>query len=89
MGTSARLIIEKPADATIFVDGQPVKSDGISQTFATPALDPAQAYYYTVRVEATRDGKPVGETRKVIVKAGETVRETFQAPAVVTASASK
>jgi uncharacterized protein (TIGR03000 family) len=86
-GTSAKLIIEKPADAKIYVDGQMVTSDGTRQAFATPALMPAQAYYYTVRVEAVRDGKPTGETRRVIVRAGETVQETFREPAVVTAAA--
>jgi len=63
-----------------------VTSEGTSQTFATPVLDPAQAYFYTVRVEAVRDGKPVGESRQVIVRAGETVSETFAAPAIATAA---
>src|SRR5437588_484090 len=65
-GTSARLVIEKPADAKLFVDNIPIASDTASKTFTTPDLDPSQAYYYTVRVEMTRDGKPVSETRRVI-----------------------
>ncbi len=88
-GTSAKVIIEKPADATIYVDGRAVTSEGTRQTFATPDLVPGQAYYYTVRIEAVRDGKAAGETRRVIVRAGDTVQETFREPAIVTASATK
>src|SRR5207302_4711661 len=36
-GKSAQLIIEKPVDAKIVVDNQPVKSEGTTQTFGTPA----------------------------------------------------
>jgi uncharacterized protein (TIGR03000 family) len=85
-GTSARLIIEKPADAQLYVDDRPVKSDGARETFSTPSLDPAQSYYYMVRVEMVRDGKPVTENRRVIVRAGETVQETFREPGVATAA---
>lgn len=85
-GTSAKVIIEKPTDATIFVDGRQVNSEGTRQVFATPALDPAQAYFYTVRVDVVRDGKPVSETRRVVVRAGETATETFAAPTIATAS---
>ena len=33
----------------------------------------------------TRDGKPLSESRKVIVRAGQTVTETFRDADVVTA----
>jgi uncharacterized protein (TIGR03000 family) len=83
---AAELIIEKPADAQIFVDNQPVKSEGPTQRFATPVLDPSQAYYYMVRVEMNRDGRAVSESRRVIVHAGQTLQETFRDPGVSTAS---
>jgi uncharacterized protein (TIGR03000 family) len=83
---SAQLIIEKPADATIYVDNQPVKSEGTMQSFATPILDPSQAYYYMVRVEMTRDGKPVSESRKVVVRSGQTIQAIFNEQAIVTTS---
>jgi uncharacterized protein (TIGR03000 family) len=88
-GTSAKVIIEKPADAKIYVDNQLVKSEGTRQSFVTPVLDPSQAYYYTVRVESVRDGKPSSETRRLIVRSGETAQATFAEPAIVTASAAK
>jgi uncharacterized protein (TIGR03000 family) len=83
---SAQLIIEKPADAKIFVDNMPVKSEGATQSFATPVLDPSQAYFYMVRVEMVRDGKSMSEARKVIVHAGQTIQETFNEQGILTAS---
>jgi uncharacterized protein (TIGR03000 family) len=84
--TAAKLIIEKPADAKVYVDDHAVKSEGVRNSFSTPSLDPTQTYYYMVRVEMTRDGKPVSETRRVVVRAGETVQETFREPTVATAA---
>jgi uncharacterized protein (TIGR03000 family) len=83
---AAQLIIEKPADARIFVDDLPVRSDGASQTFATPLLEPNQAYFYVVRVEITREGKTLSESRRVIVRAGQTIQESFREPGIATAS---
>jgi uncharacterized protein (TIGR03000 family) len=85
-GKSAQLIIEKPVDAKIFVDNLPVKSEGTTQTFATPTLDPSQSYYYMVRVEMMRDGKPISESRKVIVRSGQMIQETFDEQGILTAS---
>lgn len=85
-GKSASLIIEKPADAKIFVDNLPVKSEGTTQAFATPTLDPSQSYFYVVRVEMTRDGKPISETRRVVVRSGQMIQETFNEQGILTAS---
>ena len=83
-GAPAKLVIEKPIDARLFVDNIPVAADVASKTFTTPELNPAQAYYYMVRIEMTREGKPVSETRRVIVRAGETATESFHEPNGVT-----
>ncbi len=48
------------------------------RTFSTPSLEPGQAYYYIVRAEVVVDGKPVTETRRVIVRAGQTIRADFK-----------
>ena len=66
--------------------GVPVKSEGATQSFATPVLDPSQAYFYMVRVEMVREGKPVSESRKVVVRAGQIVQETFNEQGILTAS---
>lgn len=86
MSNSAKLIIDAPADAALYVDDMPVKADKNRQ-FSTPALEPGQTYYYTVRIEMLRDGKPVSESRRVLVRANEVARESFgdKATAVVQA----
>jgi uncharacterized protein (TIGR03000 family) len=76
--TRARLIIELPADAKLFVDGQEIKNVSTRKTFSTPALQAGSEYYYEVRAEVMRDGEPVKETRRVIVTAGKEVREDFR-----------
>jgi uncharacterized protein (TIGR03000 family) len=88
-GSAARLVIEKPADARLYVDNIPIAADVPSKTFITPELDPSQAYYYMVRVEMTRDGKPLSETRRVIVRAGETVTELFRDPTAMSTASLK
>ena len=75
-GNAAKLTVDLPPGARLFVDNQPVNAAGV-KTFNTPALVKGQAYYYTVRAELVRDGKPVSETRMVIVRAGETSRVAF------------
>jgi uncharacterized protein (TIGR03000 family) len=76
---AARLILEVPAGANLFVDDVAMAGRDTTRQFATPPLEPGQTYYYTVRVDATRDGRPVSETRRVLVRANEIVRETFTA----------
>jgi uncharacterized protein (TIGR03000 family) len=83
-GAPAKLVIEKPVDAKLFVDNIPVAAEVASKTFTTPELVPTQAYYYMVRIEMMREGKPVSETRRVIVRAGETATENFREPNGVT-----
>jgi uncharacterized protein (TIGR03000 family) len=75
--TRARLVVEVPAEAKLYIDDQPMKTASPRRVFSTPALEPGQAYYYMVRVEVERDGKVQSETRRVIVRAGEEVRADF------------
>jgi uncharacterized protein (TIGR03000 family) len=76
--TKAKLVVELPADAKLFIDDMPMKTTSGVRAFNTPTLEPGQAYYYMVRVETMRDGKPVSETRRVIVRAGMTARADFK-----------
>jgi uncharacterized protein (TIGR03000 family) len=73
----AKLIVEVPADAKLYIDDQPMKTTSARRVFSTPALEPGQAYYYMVRVEVMRDGKVQSDTRRVIVRAGEEIRADF------------
>src|SRR5262249_20676646 len=75
---SARLIIDVPTDAKLYIDDQPMKTQSARRTFSTPALQPGQTYYYEVRAEVVRDGKTQAETKRVIVRSGEVVRAAFR-----------
>jgi uncharacterized protein (TIGR03000 family) len=75
----ARLIVELPADAKLYVDDRPVQATSARRTFHTPEIELGQAYYYDLRAEVVRDGKPVTETRRVIVRAGAVIRTDFSA----------
>jgi uncharacterized protein (TIGR03000 family) len=75
---AAKLIIDLPENAKLFVDNQPIQATG-SRSFNTPKLLPGQAYYYIVKVELVRDGKTYADTKQVIVRAGQTSRADFLA----------
>jgi uncharacterized protein (TIGR03000 family) len=76
-GGAAKVIFDLPEGANLFVEEQPIKGQAATRQFSTPELVVGQTYYYTVRVESTRDGKPVSESRRVLVRAGDMVRESF------------
>jgi uncharacterized protein (TIGR03000 family) len=82
----ARVIVELPKGAKLYIDDKPMKA-GKRRTFRTPALQPGEAYYYEIRAEVTRDGKPVTETRRVIVRAGQSARADFRSLGSTTATA--
>jgi uncharacterized protein (TIGR03000 family) len=86
----ARLIINVPAEAKLFIDDLPMKSDSARRSFVTPTLRPGQTYFYDVRAEIVRDGQTVSETQRVILRPGDTVQASFpqlERPAATTASA--
>ena len=86
--TNARLIVAVPADANLYIDDHKMKTQSERRTFQTPELEPGQTYYYEVRVEVERDGKTVGTTKRVLLKAGQEVRADFNdMDATVTAKA--
>lgn len=85
--TRAQLIVELPANARLFIDDMPVKVRAGVHTFNTPVLESGQAYFYMVRIESIRDGKPVSQTRRLIVQAGQVARIDFKEPESEVASA--
>jgi len=87
--SSATVVVSVPSDATLLVDGKETKVSGTPHTFVTPELNPGQNYFYTMTVKAERNGKPVVETQRVVVKAGETTRVEFGNLAAEGAAAAK
>jgi len=76
-GTPAKLVVEVPADAKLYVDDQLMKTMSARRVFNTPTLDKGQTYYYILRAEMAIDGKTVSETKRVLVRAGEEVKANF------------
>ena len=60
-GDKAKLIIDVPQDARLYIDGQLVKTTSSKPVFTTPILANGQSYYYDVRAEIVRDGKIYSE----------------------------
>ncbi len=75
--SKAKLIVEVPADAKLYIDDQLMKIESPRRVFNTPRLDKDQAYYYILRVQVVREGKTYSETRRVIIRAGDEVRASF------------
>jgi uncharacterized protein (TIGR03000 family) len=75
--SKAKLIVEIPRDAKLYIDDQLMKTASAKRTFNTPALQQGQQYYYILRAEVVLDGKTYTETQRVLVRAGEQTRATF------------
>jgi uncharacterized protein (TIGR03000 family) len=75
---TARLIVDLPEGARLFVDDGEVAKPGTSRTFRTPALEKGEVYYYELRAEIERDGKVLSQKRRVVVSAGKTVTADFR-----------
>ncbi|HEY7427105.1 MAG TPA: TIGR03000 domain-containing protein [Gemmataceae bacterium] len=76
--TRAKLLIELPAKAKLFIDDKPVKTALGVQLFDIPVLEPDKVYFYMVRIEMMRDGQPLSQTRRILVRAGQVTRTEFQ-----------
>jgi uncharacterized protein (TIGR03000 family) len=84
----ARLIVDLPSDATLYIDDHKMTINTTHKVFNTPALEVGETYYYMVRAEVMKDGAPVSATKRVIVKPGEEIVANFKdmaAPTITTA----
>jgi uncharacterized protein (TIGR03000 family) len=73
----ARLLVQLPDDARLFIDDQLMKTGSTSRTFNTPPLQVGYAYYYIARAELVINGRTFTETKQVIVRPGQTSQVTF------------
>ena len=68
---NSALVIAHVADnALIWIGGEPTTSTGETRTFSSPPLKEGRKFTYTVRVDWIEDGKQVGQTHEVPVRAG-------------------
>lgn len=73
----ARLIVQVPEDAKLYVDDRAMTTTTAKRTFRTPELKPGQTYYYIVRAELIRDGKTYNQTRQILLRAGDEIQTSF------------
>lgn len=73
----ARLTVELPTAAKLYVDGALVKGDSNSRNFHTPDLPAGKTFYYDLKAEVEVNGKTVTEEKRVLVKSGDAVAESF------------
>jgi uncharacterized protein (TIGR03000 family) len=76
----AIIVVSLPAEATLLVDGSATTSTAATRVFASPALEPGQDYFYTLKGEIVRDGQKVIATETVKVRAGEESRVKLEFP---------
>jgi uncharacterized protein (TIGR03000 family) len=73
----ATVTVYLPADANLSVDGTPCTLTSDIRTFDTPALEPGQKYYYTLKTERMEAGHLRTQTRRVFLEAGNRVTVRF------------
>lgn len=77
LAAPARVVVELPADARLFANGQLTKQTTARREFVTPVLEVGQEFHYVLTVEAVRDGKLVRDTRTLPVSAGQVTSVNF------------
>ena len=73
----ARVIVDLPADAKLYVDGQLMNTTSARRIFQTPQLPVGQLYYYDLKAEVVRDGQTMSATQKLILRPGQAASASF------------
>jgi uncharacterized protein (TIGR03000 family) len=73
-------IVVPSSDAQIVFNDEPTTQTGKIRVFASPPLDPAQEYTYTIQAQWTANGQAVKQTKQVTVHAGDRVTVEFREP---------
>lgn len=74
----ATVVVELPADAKLFLNGDAVPLTSARRTFQTPELQAGKTYAYTFRAEVVREGKTLTDSKRVVFQAGGMVQVDFQ-----------
>ncbi|HZV08088.1 MAG TPA: TIGR03000 domain-containing protein [Gemmataceae bacterium] len=73
----AHIWLRVPENAEVWVDGVKTKQSGETRYYFSPPLAPGKKYAYQMKVRWVQDGKPVEDTQRFIVQAGDTIRRDF------------
>jgi len=80
------LVVELPADAKVFVNGDKTAATGGVRRFLSRGLAKGQEYEYSIRMVVDRDGVAHEETKVVALAAGSRATVSFMAKEASTAS---
>jgi uncharacterized protein (TIGR03000 family) len=83
---TSKVTVSLPSDARLWVDNLECPLTSAVRSFNTPALNPAQKYFYDLRVQIVRDGQTLTETQRVTITPGQEARVDFNGTAVGTAA---
>ena len=76
----AFVTVNVPADAKVFVNGMATTSTDTTRQYVSRGLVSGYNYTYEVRVEVTRDGRVVEETKTLNLRAGDNSELAFNMP---------
>lgn len=68
---TVHLMAHVPENAHVWIEGSPTTQRGTMRDFVSPPLTPGKNYLYTIRVDWMEGTKPVSQTQKMLVRAGE------------------
>jgi len=72
------LTVRVPANAKVYLAGNPTKATGETRVFRTTSLSSGKSWNdYTIKVEIEKDGKTISREEKISLGAGETKELTF------------
>jgi uncharacterized protein (TIGR03000 family) len=74
----ARITVNLPADARLFVDDVACNLTSGTRSFETPKLNPGQDYSYILKAEVDRNGQKRSDSRRVVFQAGKEVTVDFR-----------
>ena len=75
----ATIAVTVPENATVFLEGQKMLSDGGVRRYTTPRLAPGKEFLYAIRVTWEENGKVVERNREITIGAGDRVNLIFLA----------
>jgi len=75
----AIIVVEVPANATIWIEDQRMTQTGPIRSFQSPPLEPGKTYIYKFRLTwPTASGQPSSTEHEITVSAGQTQRIDFR-----------
>ena len=77
---AAPINVRVPANAEVWFDGTRTSQTGSQRSFVSPPIQPGRDYVYEIRARWVQAGRPVEETRRIIVRAGDRDNLNFLTP---------